>query len=348
LCQILPLLAAAGIANGQGRSATAPDPLLAVPLVRAEPEAVAAENAMRLVLAAKLGRVEAVTLILARGADVQARDPEGVTPLYAACREGQAAVADLLLSTGADPRATVRGLAPLHAAAAAGRADIAASLLEAGAPPDPVSPAGATPLHVAARYGRAGAASILLRAGADPDARGLRAMTPLHVAARHGQSEAAAALIENGARPDPAMEDGRTPLHLSILHGPPGLTRRLAEAVGRAPAPYGDLPALHFAVEFGDAAQLAALLAGGLDPDARDAAEQTALHRAVWSGDSRAVAISKPPCISPRGSDGWRRRRGWRVTAPTCRGTPPGGGRRPKKRAARDTTAWRAFSRRRA
>ncbi len=87
--------------------------------------------------------------LLAAGANVSARDPQGWTALHYAAR-AQARAAELLLESGADPNAPADdGTTPLHLAAVAGNVQVVKALIAAGA--DIVRPteAGITPLAAA-------------------------------------------------------------------------------------------------------------------------------------------------------------------------------------------------------
>jgi uncharacterized protein len=101
-------------------------------------------------LAAFFGQPAAVALLLARGADVAAVSRNGmqVQPLHAATAGRNLEAVTLLLRAGADPNATQHGgWTPLAAARHAGRDDIAAVLIAHGADPttaDPQAPANTT------------------------------------------------------------------------------------------------------------------------------------------------------------------------------------------------------------
>jgi ankyrin repeat protein len=112
-------------------------------------------------------------LLLERGAQLEARDGAGRTPLIAAVDADNASVADVLLRAGADPNSpdSLHGNAPLVWAAAEGRLEVARLLLERGVdvnrklPPD-----GDTPLHVAVGHHRIQIVPLLVRYGADVNA----------------------------------------------------------------------------------------------------------------------------------------------------------------------------------
>ena len=112
-------------------------------------------------------------LLIGRGAQIEARDGAGRTPLIAAVDADNASVAEVLLQAGADPNSpdSLHGKAPLVWAAAEGRMEVARLLLERGVdvnsklPPD-----GDTPLHVAVGHHRIQIVPVLVRYGADVNA----------------------------------------------------------------------------------------------------------------------------------------------------------------------------------
>lgn len=78
------------------------------------------------------GQPEAALLLIAAGADVNARANNDVTPLLLAAGEGDARLVKALLARGANPRArTADGATPLANALAAGAGDVVDALLAA-------------------------------------------------------------------------------------------------------------------------------------------------------------------------------------------------------------------------
>lgn len=123
---------------------------------------------------------EVAELLIERGADVNARDPEtGYAPLHWAASQGNTEVAEMLISKGADVKAVDNlGRTPLHAAAACDYSAVAAMLIEKGADVDARDKFGNTPLHLAASSGSDLTAKLLLDKGADPKAANSRGRTP--------------------------------------------------------------------------------------------------------------------------------------------------------------------------
>ena len=143
-----------------------------------------------LMLAALMGHREAVAALLGRGANVNARDNEGSTPLMFACTS-DSAIATMLLEHGADPRpASDDGVTALHIAAAHSMVNVIRQML-----PRVIQTAddeGDTPLHSAATPE---IVEILVTAGADPNQQNNEGLTPIMVAIEEGDTEVALALI---------------------------------------------------------------------------------------------------------------------------------------------------------
>ncbi|KAK3994457.1 ankyrin repeat protein [Cladorrhinum sp. PSN332] len=167
----------------------------------------------------------------------------------------------LLLDTGID--VTVqdsRGFMPLHLASINGCDQAVEVLLANGADTSAQTPDGLTPLHLAVENRRLGSINLLLKAGAGTEARDKKKRTPLHIAAAKGYVNIVSNLLENGADPNGAQEDGRTALHIAAEENATGMIACL-------------------------------LKYPGLQLDAKDQDQATALHLASYSGDSEAVGM---------------------------------------------------------
>jgi ankyrin repeat protein len=94
----------------------------------------------RLMAAAMFEESPQVDQLLRAGADPAAADADGTTPLYAACVQGAADTARVLLAAGAPPDAESAGLGaegtPLCAAACWGHTETVRTLLAHGADPN--------------------------------------------------------------------------------------------------------------------------------------------------------------------------------------------------------------------
>jgi hypothetical protein len=142
-------------------------------------------------IAAAAYRIDIVQDLLARGADVRARNRRGAEPLHYAVDgapgsshwdpSAQAAVIDHLIRAGGDPNCRdTSGVAPLHRAVRTRCAAAVRALLTHGADPRIRNRSGSTPLHLAVQStGRGGTGTA---------------------AAQQQQAEIVALLLEHGAR----------------------------------------------------------------------------------------------------------------------------------------------------
>lgn len=115
-------------------------------------------------LAAFFGRVAAVQLLLERGAAVDRPSRNGmqVTPLHIAAAGRHPGIGALLLASGADPNARQQGgFVPLHAAAQNGDLPFVRTLLDHGADAKARDDDGRTPADLAEAKGYAEIAELL-------------------------------------------------------------------------------------------------------------------------------------------------------------------------------------------
>lgn len=244
--------------------------------------------------------------LLRHGADPEARDRHGDTPLFAWLALGPVATTPIqqLLRRGVSP-AGAGGLSRfLAACVAADRADrglerLALDLLERGADPFAASPAGDPPLTLAVRLGWGALIARLIAIGTDFGARDHHGMTALHLAAALRREPILKQLILHGASPNVRAADGQTPLGVALASG----RRDLADWLdwrhwplpGRALQP-SDLPQ---AATAGDADAVRRLLDLGMPIDTVDSQGCTALLRAAGGGHRAVIELLLARGASP-------------------------------------------------
>jgi len=134
----------------------------------------------------------------------------------------------------ADPEAlnarTPEGFTPLGLAAFLGGPEVVRVLLERGADAndDADNQFGVRPVNAAAAAHDHETMRLLLDAGADPDARQQAGFTPLHSAAHTDDVEMARLLLDHGADPTLATDDGRDAARIAADDGSAGVAALLA------------------------------------------------------------------------------------------------------------------------
>jgi len=265
-------------------------------------------------------RADLVPLLLEAGAEVNARNVRGVTPLHRAVERPE--LVDLLLRNGADVNSTDRlGRTPLHYAAATSPRAVIDALLRAGARVEAADNVGRTPLHEAARWGHEECVQQLLAKGADVNQPADLNVTPLHLASRNGHAnvvnllmvrgcdiravdsfgwsalhdaadrgrfDVVQTLLENQAEVNAKDAAGSTPLHLASRNGLRGVSQLLARHQANVGARNraGATP-LHEAAFSGNESILHTLMQGGADPGIKNMKGQTAGDVAALNGHGR-------------------------------------------------------------
>ena len=159
-----------------------------------------------------LGRVKD---LVEQGADVNAKDKYGRTPLYVASEEGHIDVVKYFVELGADVEAKDRfGKTPLHVASRNGHIDVVKYLVEHGADMEAKDEDGRTPLHLASWNGYIGVVKYLVEHGADVMAKSKDGNTPLHEASEEeGHIDVVKYLLEHGADVKVKDKNGGTSLN---------------------------------------------------------------------------------------------------------------------------------------
>jgi ankyrin repeat protein len=192
-------------------------------------------------------------MLIAKGADVNAWDKNGITPLYSVAQGASRLekqkealeVAELLIAKGADVNAKNnegknpvvplplerlnfsnwrdKNETPLHSMASSNLEDLAKLLLSNGADVNAKNSEGSTPLHYAVtiaclRKRGTGMVELLLAKGADVNTKDNEGKTPLHWVSGYVNvsDDLVELLIANGADVNAKDNDGKTPMHWII------------------------------------------------------------------------------------------------------------------------------------
>jgi ankyrin repeat protein len=269
-----------------------------------------------LTVAARLGHVKAVKLLLLHNATAHLVDGYAMTPLMYAVREDHGEIANLLSKRMArdDPRSSgdiwedamsslrteendpyqdLDQETGLLRAARDGRLDIVKSRLEAGISVGTKDEKSQTPLSLAAENGYDEVASVLLEWKADPNTQDAELQTPLMHAASHGHADIMSLLLDNGADVDCRDANQWTALMVASEQGHEACVRLLLEhgADSNAEDEEQFTPLLHAAIS-GHQSIVAELIDAGADVDAQDEAENlTAISRAAEGGHEDVLRI---------------------------------------------------------
>lgn len=246
--------------------------------------------------AAFKGDTQAGEALLAEGADVNAKDDRGHTPLYSAAWQGQKEMVAFLIEHGAEVDSHPDGgETPLSMAVGNNHKEVVELLLTKGADVNAADDLGHTPLYRAIEHDYISVATVLIQHGAAVD--GISGHDrPLDEAIRKGDRDSVQLLVENGADVNAIGAFGIAPLISAIF----GQDAKLIDILLRYGADVNTKTqkgesALAFAIRHG-CADVAALL---MKPPARASRAETPTQAA------------KPACAAAplnAGTDGDERR----------------------------------------
>jgi ankyrin repeat protein len=221
----------------------------------AQLEAKGDDGRTAVAVAALNGRVDAVKLLLVRGANPNAADAVGQSPLMGAALTKHTACVRELLPVSDLSIANRQGGNAFHTCIATGNMECFELLLplmsdvdvrtvqgvSADGSPDPHN--NSTPLHLACSFGQHDMVKALLRRGALRTARDSDQRTPLHDAAQCGHLSCVSTLLgkpgDYQLTPDEVNAtdmDGLTPLHFAACHGHANICGALIKAGARLDA----------------------------------------------------------------------------------------------------------------
>eukprot|EP01114_Cavostelium_apophysatum_P006874 TRINITY_DN1840_c0_g1_i1.p1 TRINITY_DN1840_c0_g1~~TRINITY_DN1840_c0_g1_i1.p1 ORF type:complete len:1243 (-),score=449.77 TRINITY_DN1840_c0_g1_i1:160-3888(-) len=249
--------------------------------------------------------VDCVKFLLSNGANVNAVDNDGLTALHHACYHGKLDIVKLLLAAGAKVNVQDNDkTSPLHHAVSGGHADIVEYLLRNGAEVNTQDAKGATALHIAAHENQVRCASALLANKADYNQRDSEGLTPVHHSCFNGHVDITRILLEQkGVKFNDADHAGSTPLHKACYHGHLECGKLLIDKGAEVNFEDGTTSPLHHAAFGGHTGCIELLLKKGAIINCHDSENATPLHKAAFNGHIEAVKLLLEEGADPASQD---------------------------------------------
>ncbi|KFO61670.1 Ankyrin repeat and protein kinase domain-containing protein 1, partial [Corvus brachyrhynchos] len=256
---------------------------------------------------------EICSILIEHGADVNAPDEDGWTPLHFAAQHGDDRTVRLLLGAHARRQADSNmqeadGKTALHVAACFGDVGRVKLLAGQGADLERKQKNLRTPLHVAVERGKFRVVHYLLKNGISVNSLDQNHYSALHLAVVRGKYLICEKLIKYGANVELRTDKGWTPLHLASFKGHIEIIRLLKGSRARLDAKGSmDWTPLHLATRYGDEPVVSELLRCGADPNTAERSHWAPLHFAVLRGSFLSV-INLLECqadVNARNKVGW-------------------------------------------
>ncbi|XP_013386790.1 transient receptor potential cation channel subfamily A member 1 homolog, partial [Lingula anatina] len=257
-----------------------------------------------------------VKYLIERGANVNAQDYYGLTPLHFAAMRGNDRVCRELLSVPDIyiEAADKQQMTALHLAAAHSCVEVAQILIEAGANLRCIDHESCTPLHLAAEKGNIEIVGMLFDAGQKKDGwvtlsqmvtdQNVEQNTALHLAVNNSHYEVAKLIIEKGGLDNETSKYLSTPLHLASVGGDVRVVQLLLDSNARVDAlNHNQETPLHKAAENDHPEVVELLLKSNADIEKRNEDNCTALLLAACWGNPEVIKVLLKYNADPSAAD---------------------------------------------
>jgi ankyrin repeat protein len=252
--------------------------------------AITGETALH--IASERGYSDIVTLLVEKGAHINAQDSLKRTPLFLASQQGNVSIVRLLLDKGADySLATETQQTPLSIAFEKGYDKIVHLFLQRR-----LIPVGKEILNkglfIAVGQGNYTMTKLLLDAGACSDVKTILEDSPLHKAVYHGHLTVVTLLLERGGTVNVYDSTSHTPLHYAAQRGYYDIVKVLLNHGAYIHAQsYDSKTPLHYAAQEGNTKVVKLLLKWGASPSYKDWNGRTAFDLARLHGRAAVQAL---------------------------------------------------------
>ena len=234
--------------------------------------------------------VATLSHLIELGADLNACDAEGRTPLHFATASGNESLVQALLDAGADPLMIDNfKLTNLHQAAIIGKDSLVQIFLDLMKDPQSEDITGSTALSMAVSRGHSNVVRLLIEQGFNVEKQDDLGLAPLHLASSSGNLEIASLLIANGSSVDLRDSKDETPLMFALDNRDNEMARLLLEFGANVNQFFGGASCLHLAVARRNLELINILIQHNIDVNARGPTGATCLHYAAEDGNVATV-----------------------------------------------------------
>ncbi|WP_265035361.1 MULTISPECIES: ankyrin repeat domain-containing protein [unclassified Wolbachia] len=232
----------------------------------------------KLLIAAESGDLDEVKDLVKQGADLGAKNNNGIMFLHYASLSGQVDAVKYCTENGINLEAKDNsGKTPLHYASVKGQVGVVEYFIKNGANLEAKDMFDMTPLHYASWNGHADVVEYLIKEGANLETKDSNGRTPLHYASLGGYSEVVEYLVRNEASLEAQDKSGKTPLDLANREDYTDIVKFLRQAqLDRE---------LLIAVKNNDLDKVKGLIENGASLEAKDENSKTSLHYFAYEGN---------------------------------------------------------------